>query len=195
MNAKTMNIIDQLFLEARTHNTWLDRAVSIDQIRQIYDLVKMAPTSANCSPARFVFLTTQEAKEKLRPALFSGNIEKTMTAPVTVLVATDKKFYEKLPELFPYADAKSWFTSSEAMANETAFRNSSLQAAYLIMACRSLGLDTGPMSGFDTKQVDELFFADTNHHINLIINIGYGDNQKVYKRLPRLSFEDTCKIE
>ncbi|MDR6797988.1 3-hydroxypropanoate dehydrogenase [Acinetobacter calcoaceticus] len=190
-----MNIIDQLFLEARTHNTWLDRAVSIDQIRQIYDLVKMAPTSANCSPARFVFLTTQEAKEKLRPALFSGNIEKTMTAPVTVLVATDKKFYEKLPELFPYADAKSWFTSSEAMANETAFRNSSLQAAYLIMACRSLGLDTGPMSGFDTKQVDELFFADTNHHINLIINIGYGDNQKVYKRLPRLSFEDTCKIE
>jgi Nitroreductase len=195
MNAKTMNIIDQLFLEARTHNTWLDRAVSIDQIRQIYDLVKMAPTSANCSPARFVFLTSQEAKEKLRPALFSGNIEKTMTAPVTVLVATDKKFYEKLPALFPYADAKSWFTSSEAMANETAFRNSSLQAAYLIMACRSLGLDTGPMSGFDTKQVDELFFADTNHHINLIINIGYGDNQKVYKRLPRLSFEDTCKIE
>jgi 3-hydroxypropanoate dehydrogenase len=195
MNAKTMNIIDQLFLEARTHNTWLDRAVSIDQIRQIYDLVKMAPTSANCSPARFVFLTTQEAKEKLRPALFSGNIEKTMTAPVTVLVATDKKFYEKLPELFPYADAKSWFTSSEAMANETAFRNSSLQAAYLIMACRSLGLDTGPMSGFDAKQVDELFFADTNHHINLIINIGYGDSQKVYNRLPRLSFEDTCKIE
>lgn len=195
MNAKTMNIIDQLFLEARTHSTWLDRTVSIDQIRQIYDLVKMAPTSANCSPARFVFLTTPEAKEKLKPALFSGNIEKTITAPVTVLVATDEKFYEKLPELFPYADAKSWFTSSEAMAQETAFRNSSLQAAYLIMACRSLGLDTGPMSGFDAKQVDELFFADTNHRINLIINIGYGDHQKVYNRLPRLSFEDTCKIE
>lgn len=195
MNAKTMNIIDQLFLEARTHSTWLDRAVSIDQIRQIYDLVKMAPTSANCSPARFVFLTTQEAKEKLRPALFSGNIEKTMTAPVTVLVATDKKFYEKLPALFPYADAKSWFTSSEAVAHETAFRNSSLQAAYLIMACRSLGLDTGPMSGFDAKQVDKLFFADTNHHINLIINIGYGDNQKVYNRLPRLSFEEACRVE
>lgn len=195
MNAKTTNIIDQLFLEARTHNTWLDRAVSIDQIRQIYDLVKMAPTSANCSPARFVFLTTQEAKEKLRPALFSGNIEKTMTAPVTVLVATDKKFYEKLPALFPYADAKSWFTSSEAVAHETAFRNSSLQAAYLIMACRSLGLDTGPMSGFDAKQVNELFFAGTNNHINLIINIGYGDPQKVYTRLPRLNFEEACRVE
>ena len=117
----------------------------------------MAPTSANCSPARFVFLTTPEAKQKLKPALSSGNVEKTMTAPVTVLVATDARFYDKLPELFPYADAKSWFTSSEAVAHETAFRNSSLQAAYLIMASRSLGLDTGPMSGFDAKQVDELF--------------------------------------
>ncbi|CAI3154343.1 putative malonic semialdehyde reductase RutE [Acinetobacter calcoaceticus] len=195
MNKKTLNILDQLFLEARTHSNWLDKAVNPEQIQQIYDLVKMAPTSANCSPARFVFLTTPEAKQKLKPALSSGNVEKTMTAPVTVLVATDTKFYEKLPKLFPYADAKSWFTSSEAMAHETAFRNSSLQAAYLIMACRSLGLDTGPMSGFDAKQVDELFFAHTHHHVNLIINIGYGDNQKVYKRLPRLSFEDTCKIE
>jgi 3-hydroxypropanoate dehydrogenase len=195
MNAKTLNILDQLFLEARTHSTWLDKAVSTEQIQQIYDLVKMAPTSANCSPARFVFLTTLEAKQKLKTALSSGNVEKTMTAPVTVLVATDAKFYDKLPELFPYADAKSWFTSSEAEAHETAFRNSSLQAAYLIMACRSLGLDTGPMSGFDAKQVDELFFAGTNHHINLIINIGYGDPQKVYTRLPRLNFEEACRVE
>lgn len=195
MKAKTLNILDQLFLEARTHSTWLDKAVSPEQIQQIYDLVKMAPTSANCSPARFVFLTTPEAKQKLKPALSSGNVEKTMTAPVTVLVATDAKFYDKLPELFPYADAKSWFTLSEAAAHETAFRNSSLQAAYLIMACRSLGLDTGPMSGFDAKQVDELFFAGTNQHINLIINIGYGDPQKVYTRLPRLNFEEACRVE
>lgn len=195
MKAKTLNILDQLFLEARTHSTWLDKAVSPEQIQQIYDLVKMAPTSANCSPARFVFLTTPEAKQKLKPALSSGNVEKTITAPVTVLVATDARFYDKLPELFPYSDAKSWFTSSEAAAHETAFRNSSLQAAYLIMACRSLGLDTGPMSGFDAKQVDELFFAGTNHHINLIINIGYGDPQKVYTRLPRLNFEEACRVE
>ena len=195
MNTKVPDLLDQLFLEARTHSTWLDQAISPEQIRQIYNLVKMAPTSANCSPARFVFLTTPEAKQKLKPALSSGNIDKTMTAPVTVLVATDAQFYNKLPELFPYADAKSWFTSSEAMAQETAFRNSSLQAAYLIMACRSLGLDTGPMSGFDAKQVDDLFFAGTNHHINLIINIGYGDPQKVYARLPRLNFDEACRVE
>lgn len=186
--------LNQLFLDARTHNGWLDKAVSTEQIQQMYDLVKMGPTSANCCPARFVFLTTSESKARLKPALSSGNIEKTMTAPLTVLVATDQRFYDQFVKLFPHTDAKSWFTTSPELAHETALRNSSMQAAYLIMACRSLGLDTGPMSGFDPKQVNEIFFKDTDYLINMIINIGYGDHAKVYARLPRLDFKDACKI-
>ena len=137
---------------------------------------------------------TKEAKAKLKPALSSGNVEKTMTAPVTVLVAYDSEFYEKLPELFPHGDARSWFTSSPELAHETAFRNSSMQAAYLILACRSLGLDTGPMSGFNPTRVDETFLAGTTWKTNLLINIGYGNPEKLYGRLPRLSFEDACQI-
>ena len=192
---QSLNIdLNQLFLDARTHNAWLDKAVSTEQIQQIYDLVRMGPTSANCCPARFIFLTTSESKEQLKPALSLGNIEKTMTAPLTVLVATDQKFYNQFAKLFPHTDAKSWFTSSPKLANETALRNSSMQAAYLIMACRSLGLDTGPMSGFDDKQVNETFFKETDYSINMIINIGYGDHTKIYSRLPRLDFDDACEI-
>jgi 3-hydroxypropanoate dehydrogenase len=141
-----------------------------------------------------VFVRSAEGKEKLRPALSSGNLEKTLTAPVTAIVAWDGEFYERLPELFPHGDAKSWFTTSPALAEETAFRNSSMQAAYLIFACRALGLDTGPMSGFDRQKVDEAFFTGTTLKSNLLINIGYGDTRKLYGRLPRLDFDDACGL-
>lgn len=193
--SKQENIdLDQLFHQARTHNGWLDQQISTEQIHKIYDLVKMGPTSANCCPARFVFLTTAESKAQLKPALSTGNIEKTMSAPLTVLVATDQKFYDQFGKLFPHADAKSWFTSSPELALETAFRNSSMQAAYLILACRSLGLDTGPMSGFNPQKVNDIFFKNTDYQINMIINIGYGDHTKIYSRLPRLDFFEACKI-
>lgn len=183
-----------LFTDARTHNGWQDIPVSDEILREIYDLMKWGPTSANCSPARIVFVRTPEGKEKLAPALSSGNLAKTLAAPVTAIVAWDSEFYERLPELFPHGDARSWFTSSPELARETAFRNSSLQAAYLIFACRALGLDTGPMSGFDPQKVDAAFFTGTNLKSNLLINIGYGDTSKVYGRLPRLTFEDACGL-
>lgn len=183
-----------LFTDARTHNGWQDIPVSDEILREIYDLMKWGPTSANCSPARIVFVRTPEGKEKLAPALSSGNLAKTLAAPVTAIVAWDSEFYERLPELFPHGDARSWFTSSPELARETAFRNSSLQAAYLIFACRALGLDTGPMSGFDPQKVDAAFFTGTNLKSNLLINIGYGDASKVYGRLSRLTFEDACGL-
>lgn len=183
-----------LFTEARTHNGLLDKPVTDDQLREIYALMKMGPTSANCSPARIVFIRTPEGKEMLRPTLSSGNLGKTMQAPVTAIVAWDSAFYDRLPELFPHGDARSWFTSSPQLAEETAFRNSSLQAAYLIFACRALGLDTGPMSGFDREKVDAAFFADGGWKSNLLINIGYGDTSKLYDRLPRLTFDDACQL-
>lgn len=188
------DVLAQLFTEARTHSAWQDRSISTSVLHQIYDLLKMGPTSANSSPARFIFIQSHEAKEKLKPALSSGNIEKTMTAPVTVLVAYDQAFYEKLPTLFPHGDARSWFTSSPELAHETAFRNGSMQAAYFILACRSLGLDTGPMSGFNSTLVDQLFLADTTWKTNLLINIGYGIPEKLYDRLPRLPFDEACSI-
>lgn len=181
-----------LFLEARSHNGWIDKPVTDEQLATLYALTRMGPTSANCSPARFVFVRTLAGKEKLRPALSSGNLQKTMTAPVTVVVAYDKAFYEQLPKLFPHADARSWFTSSPAFAEETALRNSSMQAAYLIMAARSMGLDTGPMSGFDRARLDESFFSGTSFTANLLINIGYGDKEKLFARLPRLSLDEAC---
>ncbi|MBB3944429.1 3-hydroxypropanoate dehydrogenase [Rhizobium skierniewicense] len=183
-----------VFTEARSHNGWSDKPVSDALLRDVYDLTKMAPTSANCCPARFIFVRSPEAKEKLRPSLSSGNLEKTMTAPVTVIAAIDSEFYEKLPELFPHADARSWFTSSPAVAEETAFRNATLQAGYLILAARSLGLDTGAMSGFDKAKVDEAFFAGTTWKSNFLINLGYGDPSKLFGRLPRLPFEDACLL-
>jgi len=192
--AITPTAIKTLFTEARTHNGWQEMPVSDETLREIYDLMKWGPTSANCSPARIVFVRTPEGKEKLRPSLSSGNLAKTMAAPVTAIIAWDGEFYERLPELFPHGDARSWFTSSPALAEETAFRNSTMQAAYLIFACRALGLDTGPMSGFDRQKVDEAFFTGTTLKSNLLINIGYGDVNKVYGRLPRLSFEDACGL-
>jgi 3-hydroxypropanoate dehydrogenase len=183
-----------LFTEARTHNGWADKPVDDALLHALYDLAKMGPTSANCSPARFIFVRSIEAKEKLKPALSSANVEKTMTAPVTVIAALDGEFYEKLPFLFPHADARSWFTSSPAVAEETAFRNATLQAGYLILAARALGLDTGAMSGFDKAKVDEAFFAGTTWKSNFLINLGYGDPSKLFGRLPRLPFEDACVL-
>ncbi len=186
--------LDVLFRSARTQNKWLDRPVPDELLRRLYDLVKMGPTSANCSPARFVFVRTPEGKEKLRPALSSGNLEKTMKAPVTVIVGEDTMFYEKLPTLFPIADARSWFTSSAEMAKETAFRNSTLQGAYLILAARALGLGAGPMSGFVPDKVDAAFFAGTTYRSNFLINLGYGDPSGVFGRFPRLDFDEACAL-
>jgi 3-hydroxypropanoate dehydrogenase len=188
------NALAQLFTEAHTHASWQDKTIPEVLIKQLYDMVKLCPTSANCSPARFVFVTSQEGKQKLKPSLSSGNVEKTMTAPCTVIVAYDEEFYEELPTLFPYADAKSWFTSSPKAAYETAMRNSSLQGAYLISASRALGLDTGAMSGFDANLLNETFFCENKWKVNFLINLGYGDGEKSHKRLPRLTFEQACKI-
>lgn len=186
--------LDALFLTARTHNKFASEPVPEALLRRLYDTLKMAPTSANCSPARFVFVTTPEGKEKLRPALSSGNLEKTMSAPVCVIVATDPLFFEQLPKLFPHADARSWFTGSAAVAEETAFRNGTLQGAYLIMAARALGLDAGAMSGFDKAKVDAAFFADTGWKSNFLCNLGHGDPTALFERSPRLSFEEACRI-
>jgi 3-hydroxypropanoate dehydrogenase len=184
--------IAALFTEARTQNKWTSAPVTDEQLHQLYDLLKMAPTSANASPARFVFVRTEAGKEKLRPALSAGNLEKTMTAPVTVIVAQDPKFYDQLPHLFPHADARAWFAGNPALAEETAFRNSSLQGAYLIMAARAVGLDTGAMSGFDKSKVDEAFFADNGWKSNFLINLGHGDSAGLFPRSPRLSFAEAC---
>ncbi|EOU9537815.1 malonic semialdehyde reductase [Cronobacter dublinensis] len=192
--ALSASALATLFTDARTYSAWLDAPVSDEQLRDIYDMVRLGPTSANCSPGRLLFVRTPDAKARLLPALSSGNVEKTLRAPVTAIVAWDHEFYEALPQLFPYADARAWFTSSPAVAEETAFRNSSLQAGYLIMACRALGLDTGPMSGFDRAAVDAEFFSGTTWKSNLLINIGYGDAATLHPRLPRLSFDDACAI-
>lgn len=186
--------LDQLFREARTQNKWLDRPVPDSMLQEIWDLAKFGPTSANCSPMRLVFVRGAEAKAKLKEALSSGNVEKTMTAPVTAIVAHDPMFYDKLPFLFPHADAKSWFTSSPALAEVTAFRNGTLQGAYLMIAARALGLDVGSMSGFNNAKVDELFFADTGFKSNWLINIGYGDPDGLFPRSPRFSFDEIAKI-
>ncbi|WP_116137178.1 malonic semialdehyde reductase [Trinickia diaoshuihuensis] len=186
--------LDQLFREARTHSVWLPKPVDDLLLKQIFALAVMGPTSANSSPARFVFVKTAEAKEKLKPALSAGNLEKTMAAPVTVIVAMDMAFYEHLPKLFPHTDARSWFAGNDEVIRSTAFRNSSLQGAYLIMAARSLGLDAGPMSGFDAAKVDEAFFAGTTLRSNFLINLGYGDRTRLPARNPRLSFDEAARI-
>ena len=186
--------LEQIFIEARTHNGWLDKPIPDSILHQIYDLAKWGPTSANSSPARFFFVKTPEAKNKLLECMAPGNIEKTKTAPVTVIIAEDREFYEKLPRLFPAADARSWFVGNQALIDATAFRNSSLQGAYLMVAARSLGLDCGPMSGFDQAKIDAAFFAGTTWKSNFICNLGYGDHSKLYPRSPRLGFEEACRI-
>ncbi len=200
--------LDILFRKARTYTAWLDKPVSDESLRQLYDLLKWGPTSANCSPSRFVFLRTKKSKERLRPTLAPGNVEKTMSAPVTVIVAYDLTFYEKLPRLFPHNPAmREIFAKNPQLVDITAKRNSSLQGAYLIPAARSLGLDCGPMSGFDNAKLDEEFFGAgkcedceqeffPEGHVksNFLCNLGYGDSSKLYPRSPRLDFQETCTL-
>lgn len=188
-------VLAQLFTEARTHNAWQDRPVSDELLQQLYDLLKWAPTAANAAPARFIFVKSAEAKARLKPCLSEGNLEKTLSAPVTVIVAHDLAFYEQLPVLFPQTDAKSWFAGNEEVINSTVQRNGSLQGAYLIMAARALGLDCGPMSGFDQGKLDEAFFAGSQWRSNFLINLGYGDTTRLHPRNPRLDFSQACRIE
>jgi 3-hydroxypropanoate dehydrogenase len=186
--------LDQLFREARTHNGWQQKPVDDAVLKQLIELVLLGPTSANSSPGRFVFVKTQEGKEKLRPALSPGNLEKTMAAPVTAIVGMDMEFYEHLPKLFPHADARSWFVGNDKAIADTAFRNSTLQGGYLILAARALGLDTGAMSGFDAAKVDEAFLAGTTVKSNFLINLGYGDPSKLFPRSPRFAFDEAARI-
>jgi 3-hydroxypropanoate dehydrogenase len=189
--------LDKILRNARTHNGWLPKPVTDDQLRAIHDLLKWGPTSANTQPARFVFVRTQEGKERLRPALSAGNTEKTMSAPVTVIVAYDTQFYEHLPKHFPHDQtAIYWFKGEgkEVVASTTAFRNGTLQGAYLMIAARALGLDCGAMSGFDNAIVDKNFFPDGRFKTNFLCNIGYGDESKIFARSPRFNFEDACTL-
>ena len=186
--------LDIIFREARTHNVWLDKPVSDALLQQIYDLMKWAPTSANCSPARIVFVRSAAAKQRLLPAMAPGNVDKTRTAPATAIIAYDTEFYEKLPKLFPQADARSWFAGNQPLIETTAFRNGTLQGAYLILAARALGLDAGPMSGFDNAKVDKEFFPDGKVKSNFLVNLGYGDHAKLFPRNPRLPFAEAAQI-
>ncbi len=186
--------LDVLFRNARTYNGWHDKPVSSVMIEALFDLLKMAPTSANCSPARFKFLKSDEAKARLKPHLMAGNVDKTMAAPVVAIIAHDMEFYEQLPKLFPHTDAKSWFVGKPDYIKDTAVRNGTLQGAYLIMAARALGLDCGPMSGFKPKAVKKEFFPDENVEVNFLCNIGYGDIATVHDRSPRFDFGDVCEI-
>jgi 3-hydroxypropanoate dehydrogenase len=201
--------LNLLFREARTHSHWLDKSVSDETLRELYDLVKWAPTSMNCCPARFLFLRTPEAKQRLLPALASGNVEKTMSAPVTAVIGYDFRFYEYLPRLFPHSpSARDKFAHSPAIAETTAKRNGTLQGGYFILAARAVGLDCGPMSGFDNAKVDDEFFACgselepseqeffTVGHVrsNFLCNLGYADHSKVYPRNPRLDFDEACRV-
>ena len=190
-----MNITtEQLFDNARTHNGFVPEVIPEATLRRLYDLVKWGPTSANSSPARFIFVTSPQAKDKLLTAMSPGNFEKTKQAPVTVIVGTDMAFYEKLPQLFPHADAKSWFVGNQPMIDATAFRKASIQGGYLILAARAIGLDCGPMSGFDAAKVDAAFWAGSTVKTNFIVNLGHGDPSKLFGRSPRLSFEEACAI-
>ena len=186
--------LDQLFRQARTHSAWLSKPVPVQKLREAYELARMGPTSANASPARFVFLESQTAKARLLPALAPLNVEKTKAAPVTVIVAWDTEFYEKLPQLFPHANMRSYFVGKPALIEETAFRNSSLQGGYFIIAARAFGLDCGPMSGFDAAKVNTEFFPDGKWKVNFLCNLGYGDGSKLFPRSPRLEFEEACVV-
>ena len=200
-------VLDTLFREARTHNAWLERPVSDQTLRQLYDLVKWGPTSANCQPMRILFLRTAEAKERLRPALMPANVTKTMAAPVTAILAWDERFYERLPVLFPHNPGmRDLFANSSELANVTAFRNGTLQGGYFLLAARCLGLDCGPMSGFDNAKVDKEFFPapageDADQVMpacriksNFLCNLGYGDPAALHPRGPRLEFSEACRL-
>jgi 3-hydroxypropanoate dehydrogenase len=186
--------IQQLFTEARTHHAWKDKPVADELLKEIYDLAKWGPTSANASPLRIVFVKSKAAKEKLLSALAGPNVEPVRAAPVTAILAYDQKFFDHLPRLFPAYDMRPMFAGNASLSEQTAFRNSSLQGAYFILAVRALGLDAGPMSGFDNAKVDQAFFEKSSWRSNFICNIGYGDVEKLYPRGPRLSFDEACVI-
>jgi 3-hydroxypropanoate dehydrogenase len=186
--------LDQILRDARTHFAWRPEPVPLELLKQAYELARMGPTSANTSPARFVFLTTPAAKERLAPALAPTNLEKTRAAPVNVIVASDTEFYEQLPKLFPQRDMRSLFAGNAALIEETMLRNGSLQGAYFILAARALGLDCGPMSGFDKNKVNQEFFPDGKWKANFLCNLGYGDASKLFPRNPRLDFEEACRV-
>lgn len=186
--------LDILFNDAHTYNAFSDKPVPDELLQQVYDLAKMGPTSANCTPMRIVFVKSPEAKEKLRPCLSAGNVDKTMKAPVCAIIAMDMEFYENLPRLFPHTDARSWFVGKPDYIASTAFRNSSLQGAYFIMAARAMGLDCGPMSGFNEAKINEAFFKDTSYKANFLINLGYGVEGGYHPRNDRLRFDEACKI-
>jgi 3-hydroxypropanoate dehydrogenase len=190
MNVST----EQLFTQARTQNGYLDRPVSDDTLRQLYDLVKWGPTAANSCPARLAFVRSPEAKARLLECMNPGNVPKVQQAPVTVVVGMDLEFHHRLPMLFPHVDARAWFEGKPAAIEASAFRNSSLQGGYLILAARALGLDCGPMSGFDAAKVDAAFWAGTAVKTNFVCTLGQGDPAKVLPRLPRLAFEEACRL-
>ena len=185
---------EALFTTARTYNRWQGKPVPERMLHEAYDLAKMAPTSANCSPMRILFLRTNAAKQRLKPLLAQGNVEKTMTAPITAILAQDMSFYQHLPKLFPHTDAKSWFEGNDELIAQTAFRNGTLQMGYLILALRGLGLDCGPLSGFDADGVDKEFFRDSAFKSNFLLNIGYGDKTDLLDRSPRFEFDEACAI-
>ncbi len=186
--------LELLFKSARTRNSWENKALEDEILREIWDLARMGPTSANCSPARIVFVKSLEAKERLRSALFEGNVNKVMMAPTTAIIGYDVEFFKLLPKLFPHDDAKSWFVGNEKLINSTAFRNGTLQGAYFILAARALGLDCGPISGFDNNAVDKIFFSKSSVKSNFICSIGYGTDENIFPRSPRLSFSEACCI-
>src|SRR5882724_3235925 len=186
--------LDLLFRKARTHTAWQNIDIALETVIEAYNIARMGPTSANSSPMRILFLKSEEAKARLLPALAPTNVEKSRTAPIVAIVAYDTEFYEKLPKLYPPADARSWFVGNQQLIDDTAFRNSSLQGAYFIIAARAVGLDCGPMSGFDAIKVNAEFFPDGKWKANFICNLGYGDHAKVYPRAPRLEFEEACKV-
>lgn len=193
-NALNTASLDQLFREARTHHHWQDKPVSADTLQALYALAIQGPTAANTLPARFVFVQSAEAKAQLQPHLAPGNVEQTLAAPVTVIVGMDYDFPEHLPRLFPFADARSWYVGNDALIAETALRNSTLQAAYLLIAARALGLDAGPMSGFDNAGVDATFFTGSAVKSNFLINLGYGDASRLHPRAPRPDFAEYARI-
>ncbi len=187
--------LDVLFASARTFSAWQKKPVAPEILQKIYDQCKFGPTSANCSPLRIVFVSSDAARQKLKPCLDAGNVDKTMSAPVTAIFASDQQFYDLLPRLFPHADARSWFFGNSTLIADTAFRNSSLQAAYFMIAARGMGLDCGPMSGFDKAKCDAAFFPDGRFKSNFLCNLGYGDAATLKPRLPRLDFNQACRIE
>jgi 3-hydroxypropanoate dehydrogenase len=186
--------LDQLFRQGRTHSAWLPKRVPVETLREVYELARLGPTSANSTPARFVFLESEAAKARILPALAPGNVEKTKAAPVTAIMAWDTEFHEKLPQLFPHFDMRSYFVGNQPLIDESALRNSSLQGGYFILAARAVGLDCGPMSGFDKAKVNAEFFPDGKWKVNFLCNLGYGDRSKLLPRSPRLEFDEACRV-